>query len=117
MVIQPVYQEKLTVDYPCDHTRSGVLALASRQPPRRFLGELIPVVDKPTIQYVVEEAVEAGIREILIIISKGKEAICSHFESNPKLETLPSKKASMKPLEAMKIRVIWLASNMLIKRK
>ena len=45
--------------------------------------ELIPVVDKPTIQYVVEEAVEAVIREILIIISKGKEAICSHFESNP----------------------------------
>ena len=64
--------------------------------------ELIPVVDKPTIQYVVEEAVEAGIREILIIISKGKEAICSHFESNPELETLLLKKGKHETLEAMK---------------
>ncbi len=46
--------------------------------------ELIPIVDKPVIQYVVEEAVESGIDDILIIISSGKESICQHF--NPQFE-------------------------------
>ena len=48
--------------------------------------ELIPILDKPVIQYAVEEAVAAGIREILIVISAGKEALCRHFESSPELE-------------------------------
>jgi len=48
--------------------------------------ELIPVVDKPVIQYVVEEAVESGIEEILIILSEGKEAIRGHFSPAPALE-------------------------------
>ena len=47
--------------------------------------EMIPVVDKPTIQYVVEEAVEAGIEEILIIVSDGKDAIKQHFAPHPEL--------------------------------
>ena len=46
--------------------------------------ELIPIVDKPVIQYVVEEAAESGIDDILIIISAGKESICQHF--NPQFE-------------------------------
>ena len=46
--------------------------------------ELIPLVDKPVIQYVVEEAVASGIEEILIILSSGKEAIINHF--NPAFE-------------------------------
>ncbi|MBO4630441.1 MAG: UTP--glucose-1-phosphate uridylyltransferase [Lentisphaeria bacterium] len=46
--------------------------------------ELIPIVDKPVIQYVVEEAVDSGIEDILIIISSGKESICQHF--NPQFE-------------------------------
>jgi UTP--glucose-1-phosphate uridylyltransferase len=41
--------------------------------------EMIPLVDKPVIQYVVEEAVAAGLDEILIIISSGKDAIQNHF--------------------------------------
>ena len=48
--------------------------------------ELIPVVDKPVIQYVVEEAAESGIEEILIILSAGKEAIRHHFSPAPELE-------------------------------
>ena len=48
--------------------------------------EMFPVVDKPTIQYVVEEAVAAGIQDILMIISKGKRAIEEHFAPNPELE-------------------------------
>jgi len=46
--------------------------------------ELIPIVDKPVIQYVVEEAVASGADEILIVISSGKEAVCRHF--NPEFE-------------------------------
>ncbi len=48
--------------------------------------ELIPLVDKPVIQYVVEEAVASGIREILIIISNGKNAIQDHFNPLSDLE-------------------------------
>jgi UTP--glucose-1-phosphate uridylyltransferase len=48
--------------------------------------EMLPIVDKPAIQYIVEEAVEAGIREILIIINRGKKCIEDHFDKNYELE-------------------------------
>ena len=48
--------------------------------------EMIPLVDKPVIQYVVEEAAAAGITEILIITSDGKEAMQNHFTPEPELE-------------------------------
>lgn len=48
--------------------------------------ELIPLVDKPVLQYVVEEAVASGIEDILIVISAGKEAIIRHFNPTPDLE-------------------------------
>ncbi len=48
--------------------------------------EMIPIVDTPVIQYVVEEAVNSGITDILIIIGKGKRAIEEHFDRSPILE-------------------------------
>ncbi|MFD6700930.1 MULTISPECIES: UTP--glucose-1-phosphate uridylyltransferase GalU [unclassified Microbacterium] len=48
--------------------------------------EMLPVVDKPAIQYVVEEAVAAGIEDILVIIGRNKNAISNHFDSVPELE-------------------------------
>ncbi|MEJ7582573.1 MAG: UTP--glucose-1-phosphate uridylyltransferase GalU [Acidimicrobiales bacterium] len=48
--------------------------------------EMLPVVDKPAIQYVVEEAVRAGIDDILIITSRGKRALEDHFDRNFELE-------------------------------
>lgn len=48
--------------------------------------EMLPVVDKPAIQYVVEEAVEAGIQDVLIIIGRNKNNIANHFDSMPELE-------------------------------
>ncbi|WP_211088672.1 UTP--glucose-1-phosphate uridylyltransferase GalU [Listeria innocua] len=48
--------------------------------------EILPIVDKPTIQYIVEEAVESGIEDILIVTGKGKRAIEDHFDSVPELE-------------------------------
>lgn len=48
--------------------------------------EMIPVVDKPGIQYVVEEAVRAGCTDILIITAHGKQSIEDHFDRSPELE-------------------------------
>ena len=48
--------------------------------------EMLPVVDKPSIQYVVEEAVAAGLSDILIITGRGKRAIEDHFDRNFELE-------------------------------
>jgi UTP--glucose-1-phosphate uridylyltransferase len=44
--------------------------------------EMLPVLDKPVIQYVVDEAISAGIEDILIIVGKGKEAIINYFDKN-----------------------------------
>ncbi|PSQ05027.1 UTP--glucose-1-phosphate uridylyltransferase [Halobacteriales archaeon QS_5_68_33] len=48
--------------------------------------EMMPVLDRPTIQYVVEEAVEAGIDDILVITGRGKNAIEDHFDRSYELE-------------------------------
>jgi UTP--glucose-1-phosphate uridylyltransferase len=49
--------------------------------------EMLPVVDKPVIQYVVEEAVAAGFDEILIVTGRGKRAVEDHFDSSVELES------------------------------
>lgn len=48
--------------------------------------ELLPIVDKPALQYIVEEAVAAGIKDILIITNRGKSLIEDHFDRTPELE-------------------------------
>jgi UTP--glucose-1-phosphate uridylyltransferase len=69
--------------------------------------EMIPIIDTPVIQHVVEEAVESGITDILMIIGKGKRAIEEHFDRSPILEETLLKKQDLKMLD--KIRSI---SNM-----
>src|SRR5476649_489073 len=49
--------------------------------------EMLPVVDKPLIQYAVEEAVAAGVTELIFVTSSSKRAIEDHFDSNFELET------------------------------
>lgn len=49
--------------------------------------EMLPIVDKPTIQYIVEEAMASGIEELLIVSGHGKRAIEDHFDSAPALES------------------------------
>ncbi len=49
--------------------------------------EMLPIIDTPAIQYVVQEAVDSGIDDILIISGKGKRAIEDHFDRNPELES------------------------------
>jgi UTP--glucose-1-phosphate uridylyltransferase len=61
--------------------------------------EMLPVVDKPAIQYVVEEAVSAGIDDILVIIGRNKNAISDHFDSVPELEVRLQQKGDQGRLE------------------
>lgn len=48
--------------------------------------EMLPIVDKPTIQYVVEEAVQSGIQDVIIVTGRGKNAIEDHFDRSLELE-------------------------------
>lgn len=48
--------------------------------------EMLPIVDKPTIQFIIEEALASGIKDIVIVDGKSKRSIEDHFDSNPELE-------------------------------
>lgn len=61
--------------------------------------EMLPIVDKPTIQYIVEEAIESGIEDIIIVTGKGKRAIEDHFDNNFELEDNLMKKEKFDLLE------------------
>lgn len=61
--------------------------------------EMLPIVDKPTIQYIVEEAVASGIEEIVIIIGRGKRSIEDHFDKSYELEDALLKKKQLTRLE------------------
>lgn len=61
--------------------------------------EMLPIVDKPTIQYIVEEAVESGIEDIIIVTGKGKRAIEDHFDSAFELEYNLLEKKKLELLE------------------
>jgi len=53
---------------------------------KAFAKEMLPIVDKPIVQFIVEEAIASGIEEILIITGKTKRPIEDHFDSNIELE-------------------------------
>jgi UTP--glucose-1-phosphate uridylyltransferase len=61
--------------------------------------EMLPIVDKPTIQYIVEEAVASGIEEIIIIIGRGKRSIEDHFDKSYELEDALLRKNKLAILE------------------
>ena len=64
--------------------------------------EMLPVVDKPAIQYIVEEAVDSGIKDILIITGRGKNSIEDHFDKSLELEMQLMKKGEDKLLEEVR---------------
>lgn len=64
--------------------------------------EMFPIVDKPTIQYIVEEAVAAGITDILIITNRGKDLMEDHFDASPELEALLEKSGKTEFLEIVR---------------
>lgn len=64
--------------------------------------EMLPIVDKPAIQYIVEEAVNAGITDILIITNRGKGVIEDHFDHSLELEAMLEKRGNIPVLEDVK---------------
>ncbi|MBI5558467.1 MAG: UTP--glucose-1-phosphate uridylyltransferase GalU [Deltaproteobacteria bacterium] len=64
--------------------------------------EMLTVVDRPTIQYIVEEAVASGIEEVILITSEGKSAIENHFDYNFHLDTVLSAKKKTQLAEEMR---------------
>jgi UTP--glucose-1-phosphate uridylyltransferase len=64
--------------------------------------EMLPVVDKPAIQYVVEEAVRAGIDDILIITGRGKRSLEDHFDRNVELELELEQRGKLEALKEVK---------------
>lgn len=64
--------------------------------------EMVTVIDKPLIQYTVEEIVGAGIRQIAVITSRGKSALEDHFDRSPELETFLEEKGKMNLLEEVR---------------
>lgn len=63
--------------------------------------EMLPIVDKPAIQYIVEEAVKAGITDILIITNRGKGIIEDHFDHSVELENMLEKRGRTDTLEEL----------------
>ncbi|MGD6816606.1 UTP--glucose-1-phosphate uridylyltransferase GalU [Metabacillus sp. 113a] len=64
--------------------------------------EMLPIVDKPTIQYIIEEAIESGIEDLIIVTGKGKRAIEDHFDHNFELEQNLFEKEKYDLLEKVK---------------
>ncbi|MFC4558019.1 UTP--glucose-1-phosphate uridylyltransferase GalU [Virgibacillus kekensis] len=64
--------------------------------------EMLPIVDKPTIQYIVEEAVESGIEDIIIVSGRGKRAIEDHFDISYELEEKLAEKGKIEMLEMVR---------------
>ena len=64
--------------------------------------EMLPIVDKPTIQYIIEEAVSAGIEDIIIITGRGKRSIEDHFDRSMELELELEKSGKEKELDMVR---------------
>lgn len=64
--------------------------------------EMLTIVDRPTIQYIVEEVVASGIEEVILITSEGKSAIENHFDYNFQLDTLLKGKNKLELREELK---------------
>ncbi len=78
--------------------------------------EMLNVVDKPLIQYSVEEAVEAGIKDIAVIVARGKGSIADHFDKSPELERFLEEKGKGEYLQEVK-RISELAEIWTIRQK
>ena len=64
--------------------------------------ELLPIVDIPSIQYVVQEAVDAGIQEIIFVTGRGKDGIEDHFDEAPELEQVLAERGHTEIVETLR---------------
>jgi UTP--glucose-1-phosphate uridylyltransferase len=77
--------------------------------------EMLPVVDKPIIQYAVEEAVESGIEDIIIVTRFGQSSLENHFDSNLELEHMLEANGKIELLE--KVRKVSMMANVIYVRQ
>ena len=78
---------------------------------------MLPIVDKPAIQYIVEEAVAAGIEEILIVTGRGKEIMEDHFDRDPELEAALAKSPAKAPMLEQCLHIADLADIYFVRQK
>ena len=78
--------------------------------------EMFPIVDKPSIQYIVEEAVQSGIEQIIFVNARGKEAIEDYFDTHIEVETILKDRRKEKLLEEMQ-SLANLASIVTVRQK
>jgi UTP--glucose-1-phosphate uridylyltransferase len=64
--------------------------------------ELLPIIDIPSIQYVVQEAVDSGIQEIIFVTGRGKDAIEDHFDEAPELEQILAERGQVETVEMLR---------------
>ncbi|CEP81827.1 UTP--glucose-1-phosphate uridylyltransferase GalU [Paraclostridium sordellii] len=64
--------------------------------------EMLPIVDKPTLQYIIEEAIESGIEEILVVTGRNKKSIEDHFDRSVELELELEQKGKTEMLEMVR---------------
>lgn len=64
--------------------------------------ELLPILDIPAIQYVVQEAVEAGIQEVIFVTGRGKDSIEDHFDAVPELEQILEERGQTEVVKALR---------------
>jgi len=91
---------------PGQHARKAVIPVAglgTRFAPatKAVPKEMLPVVDKPAIEYVVAEAAATGLRDVLLVTARGKGAIEDHFDRNPELEAALAAKGDEERLAAV----------------
>ena len=78
--------------------------------------EMLPIVDKPAIQYIVEEAVRSGIEDILIIVSRGKTTVEDHFDRSPELEKRLSETGKLDVLDNI-INITQMANIVFVRQQ
>ena len=78
--------------------------------------EMLPVVDKPVLQYIVEEAVASGIEDIILVTSATKRAVEDHFDRSPELENWLEKQGKTKALQEVRA-IADLANFIFIRQK
>jgi len=78
--------------------------------------EMLPLLDKPVIQYIIEEAVDSGIEDILIITNRAKSAMDDYFDYHPELEDRLRRDGKIKELEAVR-RVADMANIFYVRQK
>jgi len=65
--------------------------------------ELLPIIDRPTIEFIVNEAIESGITDILLIVSSNKNAIIDYFDYNLELEQILTNKNKHEDVQMLRL--------------